>query len=851
MNRSKATNDDTGSDGLDIDLDLLGIVRRRYHLIALGVFVGVTLATIYFVQQVPIYESKLAVLVGQRSGELASTGVGSSADGMSSMQEEVLSTHMELFSSPKIIDKAIRDAGLSVSSGALTENLSVSKGGKGLAKSANILKATYRDPDPNVAAQTLQALFDSYESYINEQTSDVGNEAAELIAKSQVQNERDLREADDAYREFIASVPALISRNLSGAESLEDVHRLRLSNIEKQLDGIRESLAHSRSRREVIREFVKGKAAESLTDVHVMSLLDAGEIARVNAFLAISASRDEQSHDDMLSQAVMRESTRAEYQQMLALSSKERLMTAEFGDNHPSVRALRTELNNMQRFVDKTRADRPEEDKRVEANPAEILASYFRVLQSDIAELEKREEQLLALSEKESKLAKEVETTFLLGSSLKGKLDRAQSRYDEVFQRLHEISLTNDYSGFATDLIVMPLPATNPVWPTKSKIAALGILAGGLLGLGLALLAEMTDRTFHDPADVERVVGASVLAHVPRLKESALKKKAIAGSTISPMIVTFHLPRGTESETFRVLRTSLLFLTKSKGKQVFLLTSPSPSDGKSTTIANLAVSVAQTGKRVLLIDADMRRPTVSANFGVERSPGLSDLLSHPGTINEAAMQQCVQASEQDSLTLCTAGSRTSEPSELLESANWVAFLKLARTKFDVILIDTPPLLAVADPAIVADEVDGVFLAVRIEKNNRTLVERAAEVLTERGIGIDGIIVNSRDSRNNHYAYSSYDYYGKKEYGYVASYRRYYEADEDGKTGKRKTRKRTHNKRLASDPAPAVNGRAVALQNAASDAVPINGQATAEPDPAPTNGHAVNGHPARQPAKTDL
>ncbi|MCC9642727.1 polysaccharide biosynthesis tyrosine autokinase [Rhodopirellula sp. JC740] len=812
------THDDHEVDDLDIDLDLLGIVRRRYHLIALGIFVGATLATIYFVNQVPIYESKLAVLVGQRSGELASTGTGNSAESMASMQEEVLATHMELFASPKIIEVAIQEAGLNIGVGDLAGNLTVSKGGDGLAKSASVLKATYQNPDPDVAATTLQAVFDSYQSYIEDQTSSVGNEAAELIAKAQVQNEKSLREADQAYREFVASVPALISSRENGGDSLEDVHRLRLNNIEQQLDGIRESLSHARSRRVVIRDFVKDRAPESLTDVHVMSLLDSEEIARVNAFLAISANRDDQTNDELLSRAVMQESTRTEYQQLLTLSSKERLMAAEFGENHPSVRALRTELENMRRFVEETRAARPEEEKRVEAKPAEILASYYRVLQSDITELVKREEQLLELSEKESKLAKEVETTFLLGNSLKANLERAQARYDEVFQRLHEINLTNDYSGFATDLIVMPLPASVPVWPSKTKIAALGILAGGMLGLALALLAEMTDRTFHDPAEVERVVGATILAHVPRLKESSLKKKVAEGSVMSPMLVTHHLPRGTESETFRVLRTSLLFAAKSQSKKVFLITSPSPSDGKSTTIANLAISVAQTGKRVLLIDADMRRPTVAANFGVQRSPGLSDALGHSGAIDSSVADQCIQSCEQENLYLCSSGSRTSEPSELLESSQWVAFLELARERYDIVLIDTPPLLAVADPSIVADEVDGVFLTVRIEKNNRTLVERATEVLTDKGIAIDGIIVNSRDSRSNHYAYSSYDYYGKKQYGYVASYRRYYEANDDDDTGSTPRRKRSSSKRTTP---------------ATTRSLPI-------PEAASTNGHATNG-----------
>jgi capsular exopolysaccharide synthesis family protein len=812
MIQSNKPADDDG-DELDIDLDLLGIVRRRYHLIALGIFVGVTLATIYFVNQVPIYESKLAVLVGQRSAAVANTGVNNSAEGLASMQEDILATHMELFASPKIIENAINSFGLNLSPGALAGGLSIKKGGR-IAEGASVLNATFQDVDPERAAKVLWAMFDSYQAYIEDQTNNVGAEAVELIEKTQAENEKALRKADQEYRDFVASVPAFVT----GGTSFQDIHRTRLEALEIQLGAIRMALSESRSRRDVIRNFVKGKKPEELDDIEVMSLLNSEELSRIRTVISLATGQEFEDDESLFLRQAVQESTRTEHRRLMDLASKVRLMRAEFGDNHPSVRALETEMVSLQEYAEQMRQNQPDGEELDVPEPVEVLASYYRVLQGDIAELEKREEQLVNLSSQETKLAKEVETAFLLGSSLKANLDRAQARYDEVFQRLQEINLTSDYSGFSSELLVSPMPASFPVWPSRTKIAAMGVLAGAMLGLALAMLAEMTDRTFHDPAEVERIVGASILAHVPRLKESTLKKKVKEGSGVSPMIPTFHLPRGMEAETFRVLRTSLLFLTKSQSKKVFLLTSPSPSDGKSTTIANLAVSVAQTGKRVLLIDADMRRPTVAANFGAERSPGLSDLLSHDGPVTPATLAECVQASEQDNLTLCTSGSRTSEPSELLESDQWVAFLDLARQTYDVILIDTPPLLAVADPSIVADEVDGVFLTVRIEKNNRTLVERATEVLTDKGIAIEGVIVNSRNSRSNHYAYSSYDYYGKKQYGYVASYRRYYEANDGDDAGSAPRRKRSSGKRTTP---------------ATTRSLPI-------PEPATTNGHVTNG-----------
>ncbi|WP_372897115.1 polysaccharide biosynthesis tyrosine autokinase [Stieleria sp.] len=784
-------------DGPELNIDLLGIVRRRFHLITLGILVGATCATIYFVKQKPIYESQLAVLVGQLSSEMASTGVRGTSDGAVTMQDEILSTHIELFGSPKVLQQAIERAKLDRSVGELRAGLSISKGGKGAGASASILRATYRDGDPEVASKVLQAIFDSYQLYIDGQSHDVGAEAVELIAKAQVQNEIALQKADQEYRDFVASVPALLNVSGSGVGNLEDIHRTRLKSIENELANVRTALASARSRRLVIADAVKGKSADELTDAEVMSLLTEEDIARLETLVSIAKERTRGDNDLDIARIVANTSSTSKVNRLMELLSQRQVMRATYGAGHPSVVALDTEIASIQNFTLQEEAE-PTKGKETEFNipPAEILATYYTVLKSDINEFVRRESELLALSEQESKLAKEVELSFLKGTALKANLDRAQARYDEVFKRLQELNLTNDYSGFSTDLLVMPMPASLPVWPSKSKIAIMGVMGGIMLGFGLAMLAELADRTFRNPEDVESLVGAPILAHLPMLHESRLQKQAIEGSGISPLIAAFHVPRATDTETFRFVRTSILFLAKKQSKQVFLMTSPSPSDGKSTTIANLAVSMAQAGKRVLLVDADLRRPVVSQTFGIERSPGLSDYLNRVVCFSE-----CLHECEQINLTLCPAGSRTSAPSELLESDSFAEFIAEARQSFDLIFIDSPPLLAVTDPAIITLHVDSCLLTVRIEKNNRTLVERAAEILRDQRVPIDGVIVNSRNSRRRGYGYSSYNYHGKREYGYVDGYRRYYESDEEDSLP---TSKRSH-KRINGESAK-LNGR---------------------------------------------
>ncbi|QEG01040.1 Tyrosine-protein kinase wzc [Stieleria maiorica] len=786
-------------DGAELNIDLLGIVRRRFHLIMLGLLVGSTCATIFFVKQKPVYQSSLAVLVGQLSTKVAATGVRDASDGAVTMQEEILSTHVELFGSPKILKQAIERESLGRSVGQLQRGLSISTGGEGAGSAASLLKATYKDEDPEVAARVLQAIFDTYQNYVEGHSENVGAEAAELIAKAQLRNEMDLRKADEEYRNFVASVPALVNVSGSGVGTLEDVHRARLKSIEEELASVRRVLAETRSRRSVIAEAVDGKAPEEITDADVMTLLSDTEVTRLQALISIKKQRQPGSAGESESQAIARSSRQSAAQRLLELTSKRRVLVTAFGMGHPSVVALDAEIRAFEKIGELSDAEQAggAGEKAFDVPPSEILGTYYAVLKSDLNEFARREAELLALSDQETKLAKQVELDFLKGASLKANLDRAQNRYDEVFKRLQELNLTNDYSGFSTDLLVMPVPASVPIWPSKSKIAMMGIMGGLMLGLGLAMLAELADRTFKDPGEVESVVGAPILAHMPMLRESKLQKRVIKGSAISPMVASFHLPRAVDSETFRVVRTSVLFLAKKQSKQVFLLTSPSPADGKSTMVSNLAVSMAQAGKRVLLVDADMRRPTIDKVFGVERSPGLSDYLN--GVVS---FSECQQDCEQLNLAVCPAGSRTSSPSELLESEQFAEFIAQARQSFDMVFIDSPPLLAVTDPAIITLHVDSCLLAVRIEKNSRTFVERAAEILRDHHVPIDGVIVNSRDSRRRGYGYSSYNYYGKGQYGYVDSYRRYYEAEEEDEPAR--VNGRSH-KRINGQVAK-VNGR---------------------------------------------
>ena len=200
-----------------------------------------------------------------------------------------------------------------------------------------------------------------------------------------------------------------------------------------------------------------------------------------------------------------------------------------------------------------------------------------------------------------------------------------------------------------------------------------------------------------------------------------------------------------ESQIKRV-RTSFL-VTLREGQRVVQVTSPEPGDGKSTLTANLAIAMAQSGKRVLLIDSDLRRPTIHSLFGLRRDIGVTEVLSGEIDLLTAAQQTVV-----DGLAVLTCGNLPSNPAELLASTRYAKMLRDAGQEFDIVLVDTPPLLAVSDPSIVAPNTDGLVLVLRMGKNKRNSARRVTELIDTNNIRVVGVVCNATCEVAEGYSY---------------------------------------------------------------------------------------------------
>ena len=221
-------------------------------------------------------------------------------------------------------------------------------------------------------------------------------------------------------------------------------------------------------------------------------------------------------------------------------------------------------------------------------------------------------------------------------------------------------------------------------------------------------------------------------------------------------------PHSAEAEAVRGIRTQLLFSTSGTEHQVLQVTSPNPGDGKSTLSANLAISLAKSNKRVVLVDCDFRKPRIHRMFALPNAElGLASVVA-----DQADLGAVIQGCEIENLSLLPCGPRPANPAELLTTPKFQEMLDDLRANFDYVILDTPPVLAVSDPAAVAPRADGVILVFRMTKDARPAAERAMDDLTAVGGKILGVVVNGSTEREMGYGYGhSYKY----NYQYTDSY----------------------------------------------------------------------------------
>jgi len=330
-----------------------------------------------------------------------------------------------------------------------------------------------------------------------------------------------------------------------------------------------------------------------------------------------------------------------------------------------------------------------------------------------------------------------------------------QSAYQSIYQSLltssQEFSVGRDTALNAVKVFSPALTPTSPIGPHPARSALLAAFVALLLCAGGIFLYDYFDDTPRTPEEVEEIVGAPILGTVQQFNPGKY----------GTQLITMKRHRSPVSEAYRVIRTNLQYTDIDKPPKVVVVTSASPGEGKSTTVSNLASVLAQAGRHVTLVDGDLRRPSLQRVFQSERQEGLTNVLAGDHALNGQGRFQ----TEQPNLVLIASGPVPPRPADLLGSERMRSFVSHLREDTDMILIDSPPLLAVTDAAVLSTVTDGVILVVDPAKSKRRDLHRAREAVEAVGGRTLGIVIN----RLNQHGSAYYYYYYNHNYGHQYAY----------------------------------------------------------------------------------
>ena len=320
--------------------------------------------------------------------------------------------------------------------------------------------------------------------------------------------------------------------------------------------------------------------------------------------------------------------------------------------------------------------------------------------------------------------------------------------YTILQTRLKEAQVQEAIDDSSVRIVEHAIEPLEPVSPKPVRNLALATVLGLVLGILLAFVREFMDKRLHSSDRIEALYGLPTMARIPGIALADGREGRTAA------LVALDDGQSVGAESFRNLRTNVRFVRKGRGADELVVTSPSPGEGKSLTAANLAITLAQQGRPTLLLDADMRRPVQHRQFDAPQTPGLSDCL-----LTEELLESAIRPTMLESLFVLPSGSQPPNPAELLDSPQMDRLLEALRTRYDAVIIDSPPVLAVTDSAVLAPKTDGVILVVRAEKTDKDAIALAIQQLRQVNAEVLGIVVNDAKAEGSYHSYYR-EYYGE-------------------------------------------------------------------------------------------
>jgi polysaccharide biosynthesis transport protein len=421
------------------------------------------------------------------------------------------------------------------------------------------------------------------------------------------------------------------------------------------------------------------------------------------------------------------------------LDTQRAQLTTQFGSGYPRV----AELSNQ---VKQVRAEIAAEETRMQEG---IRDEYLAAVQ--------RESLLVTAFNQQKQEANQLNESAIEYSVLKRDAEANRQLYQNLLERLKEAGVSAGLRSSNIRVVDVARTPTSPIKPNVPRNIEFGLLLGLACGIGLAFVLESLDTSIRTLEEISAISSLPALGTIPlQVSSNGSLRKRLKATSIqsetsdSPTLITYARPKSEAAEAFRSLRTSILLSSFGAPPKVILVTSALPQEGKTTISANSALVLAQRGGRVLLIDADLRRPGIDKLFGFRSRGGLSTLISGGDKVEDVI----IPFTDVPNLWILPAGPIPPQPAELLGSTVMKDHIARWRTEFDHVIIDTPPCLSVTDAVILSPEADRVILVARAGKTTKLALRRACELLLQVNARVMGIVLNALnlDSAESYYYY---------------------------------------------------------------------------------------------------
>lgn len=701
--------------------------RKKYIITAL--LVAGMLGALYYLTATRIYEGNATLLVTQTGGDVWNTRM--SREGGS---EALMPTYEKLFASDVVLAGALRqlqqlppEARIDFAGKpqeewcrTLRNNLSARA-----TRNTNLLEITYRSKSPQAAQATVDAVVRSYLDFMEKNHRDVSFEIVTLLKQEFTQIDARLKLAQ---QQLLESQNRVRDFGLRSGENI--VHPLV-----QRVITLNDTLVEVQEERLKLQALLAAVNAAKRKGGDLRQHLAAIEPTVGREFVMTALGLNPQFTESMHSVQRKLIEDRARYDMLLE----------HYGPRYPDVVETARAIRHGEEYV--ATAQRQLAERMAYIQEHELGPMLHSLI----------EQQLAAAKAHELELQNEYEQAEISAVGLNNKLvelemvereyDRLRRMEDALLSRIETLEMRDDQADVRVAIVGEPAASKRPVSPKLALVGILCIIAGLAAGAGIVYVLELLDDRFRSPEEIKEQLGVPVLAIVRKLIETG--QEGIDGLQV-------HVePEAVASEAFRTLRTTLAFSGESSER--IAVTSSQPGDGKTTILANLAVTFAQAGKRTLLIDADLRRPGLTKLFGMRDGEGVTETIRNDEPIGTACRDR-IRFSGIDKLDVLPCGARPTNPAELLGGPRMAELIDWASDSYDQVLVDCPPILAASDAAIVGRMADGMILVVQPDKNHRRTVLRAADGLAALKVNLVGVVANhlGDDKDNDYYGYT-YNY----------------------------------------------------------------------------------------------